>query len=181
MAADEFGAEIQGCVHGRVVGEVRRHGNDLDVHGGGEFLAHRDQRADAPQWVIAAQQVDVRPHRGGSVAEQQQRRPASTLGDALDGQGRGVVFPRGDRCAEIPHRRPDLVEGQRLVQVRVRLGRSGQQQMPAEVEVVSGGHPPRGGDDIAHPSPFEVHVDDAAVRQRGVVQYRHGSSVRCHR
>ena len=166
-AAHEVDAQVEGGLDVGILrlGSGERH--QLDVHEVAQLFAHLHQRPHATQRFVAREDVDVAPHGGRAVAQQQQGGLAGAVGDALDSHDRGVGLPRRDGEAEVAHRRVDEVPGEGLVEVRVRLGGSGEQQESGEVEA-RGIRPGTAGVDAGDEAVGQLDVDDGAVGQRGV-------------
>ena len=80
------------------------------------------------------QQVDVGADRGGAVGQHGERLRAGAVAMSSTVIRARVRVPRLDGEAQVAHRRPDRVPRQGLVEVRVRLGRGGQQQEAVQVE-----------------------------------------------
>ena len=154
----------------RDVGGGKR--DELDVHDVRELGAHLGQRPHAPQRFVAHQQVDMAAHRRGAVAEHPEGGVARAVGYRLDRHHGGVRAPRLDRLDEIAGGRVDEVPGERLVQVRVRLGGRGEQHVAREVHYRIAGCLDLGLGRAHGPHDVldELDVDEGSVGERGVPQ-----------
>ncbi len=107
--------------------------DDLDVHELPQLVAHAEERLDRAQ-LDPLPDVDVRPDRRRPVREEHARGPARPLGDVLDAQRLAVRVPSPDRREELGELAAEAVGGERLVEVRVRLGERGHEQVAVELE-----------------------------------------------
>ncbi len=194
----------------RVVREVRRPSDDVDpevehrldvlvgavgpgerdqlqVDERAELLAHRDEGPRAAgrlldgRGAVAAEDVDVAADRRRAGREHLEHLRPGPRGDRLDGHGLRVRAPRLDRRAEVPEGRRGELEAARLVEVGVRLGRGGEQDVAVEVQDVPGpcGDTAAGGQHLRDDLALDDHVGGVAVGQRDTAEQRDGAGWLC--
>jgi hypothetical protein len=179
-AADRVGATGHRLAKRRAVVRAGRaaerrawQGDQLQVELAAERLAHLDQRVEGAH-ADGPVDVDVAADRGGAVAEQQQGGPGRALHHVAPGDRRPLRLPCRDGAAQVarPVARAPSREG--LVEMGVRLGGRGQQQVPGEL------HPPvprrrpqpPGGGHRGDPAPLDPHVDRLAAGNRHAAEHQ---------
>ena len=117
---------------------IRR--DDLDVDDVAELVSHLDEGFHAAQPDDAAQ-ISVRPDRGEAVRDAGQHGASGPVSDVLFGERRPRGLPCRDGAEQVASGVDHPISSQRLVEMGVRLGRSGQEHEAREVLHLVGREP----------------------------------------
>jgi hypothetical protein len=175
-AAGEVEPAVEGALVGRVVHADGRQGDEFEVQVAGEVVAQPHECIDPAVRAVAREEVDVAADGRGARAQQLQRRRARTQVDVVLGEVLLERVERLDRLLEVAEWRVDRVPGERLVEVGVRLGGRGEQQVPGEVDDARGirRHRRAGRQHLDDGAVGDHDVADSTVAERGFTEQRHG-------